>query len=154
MIVETETHVIPEQKFEVTTYIAVDGKQFTSKEACEKYEAYLIARNHPVFRTSQLTYIWPDEYTARLFNLLSESDYDYMRKVLHIKEFEQDDFKCFGPGYYLLVEDDCGDGPTTYRLYNVEYFLKLIELEFGNWKAELKQVMQQEVQARKELIIT
>lgn len=155
MTVQKTIKTIPEHVVEVTTYVAFDGKTFTRKDDCEKYELrtkkYLQIVGHQVFRTSQKTCIWPEDHSATLFYLSSEEDYQYLKKHSAGGKFDQDDFATFGQGYYLLVVEDMGDGPDAYFLYNLAYYIYRLESEFDSWKEEIGRKIIQEAEVREEL---
>ncbi len=144
MKIHKYVEVVPEHTVERTEYISSDGKTFYDKDQCLDYEDKLKKRteilSHSVFQSRESTYIWPDDDHVTMYLLTSKNDYDYLMDHVDCGEAEQDDFKHFGPGLYLLYVDSVGDSKPTYRLHYLDYYMKLLEMEFSNWKDEMEVV--------------
>lgn len=142
MKIHRYTETIPEHQVEHVEFIASDGKVFENRDECVKYEKDL--QNHSnsiaaaIFECRKSTYDWYDDHSATLCLLISNADYEYlMEHTLH-GDAEQDDFKNFGPGFYLMIIDDYGDSRPTYRLHNIDYYVHLLETEYSVWKQEIE----------------
>ena len=146
MKVSTYTKTIPEQKVEVTEYIACDGKKFYTEEDCKCYEERLLQEQerklHDVFKSERRITVYPDEESGTLYYIKSDEEYDLLMQYLRPGKAEQDDYKSCGPGFYIYIWEDGGDGLSDYyRLFEVNKYMDLIELELKNFKYEVEELI-------------
>ena len=143
MRIENRSRVIPETTYEYDVYIASDGREFLGKEACEDYETRLKLEEKIVFKTCiKGIYTLDDEY-AILYNIENDEDHGIILSQFrkHELEYLVDDYSKFGPGWYIYYSSDGGDGPDFHYIRNYEAYVKELEDELDNWKAEISSKM-------------
>lgn len=141
-----QTKLIPEHVETITKYIAFDGEEFPFKDQCEAYERQLIRKAeieaHPVIKSAREVELYPDMNSATLYYIPSDEEYDFLMNYLQPGKAIQNDYKKFGPGYYIYRWEDGGDGPTDYyELHQVDNYFQLMELEYSNWKHDIEELI-------------
>lgn len=124
---------------DVKEYIAFDGRVFMHEDACIMYEDRLRKQMeidaHPVSKSIRNLSYWPEwDVSARLCYLSSEEDHEFLKKHYVADICTKDDFEAFGPGFYAFWDEDNGDWPSTYYLYNVDGYIRKMEFELAEWK--------------------
>ena len=86
MKIVTEEHYVPERRYTTTKYIASDGKEFTTEDACLVHEDLLEIKNHPVFKNCIIDILtFDDEHRGILYYLSNEDDYNFLVKNLGLR---------------------------------------------------------------------
>lgn len=113
---------------------------------CKCYEERLFQEQerklHDVFKSERRITVYPDEESGTLCYIKSDEEYDLLMQYLRPSKAEQDDYKSCGPGFYIYIWEDGGDGPSDYyRLFEVNKYMDLIELELNNFKYEVEELI-------------
>lgn len=140
MKIETKTIEIPAKIYQQTIYYANDGKEFYDETTCKQYEALLQINNHPVFKNSIEIETYYSNYYAVLYYLSSQEDYEFFLLAKSLSKntpYFVNEYKEYGPGWYIYWEEDGGDGPDYIRLRNLDNYIEEKEKEFKNWKNEI-----------------
>ena len=141
-----QTKLIPEHVVTIVKYIAFDGQEFAFKDQCEAHEKQLLREaeieSHPVIKTAREVELYPDMNSATLYYIPSDEEYEFLMNYLKPGKAYQDDYKKFGPGFYIYIWEDGGDGPSDYyRLLEVNKYMDLLELELKNFKYEVEELI-------------
>lgn len=137
MKIETKIIEIPATTYQQTIYYANDGKEFHDEITCKRYEAILQINNHPVFKNSIETETYFSNHYAILYYLSSQEDYEFFLYAKGLSKNTpcfRDEYKEYGPGWYIYWEVDGGDGPDFIRLRNLNNYVAEEEKEFKDWK--------------------
>ena len=142
MKVVTEEHYIPERRYTTTKYIASDGKEFSTEEACLIHEKQLEIENPPVIRNAIFDIeIYGDEYHGNLYYLSNADDYEFLIKALNIKSAQysklNSDFYDYGKGWYLYWCEH-GSYHDYHELHNYNAYVEQIENDFKEWKEDIQ----------------
>ena len=141
MTIIQKEETIPERKVTRTTYVASDGKEFMFRSDCEVYEKRLAIDSHPVFSTSIAARTYPDDYSARLYNIRSKEDYDFFIAHVGIYSWSVNQWGDFGPGWYLCYSVDGGDYADYNYLYNYKAYKDMLLEEYAEWMRETDNII-------------
>lgn len=146
-IVEKECQV-PAWTYINKTYIALDGKEFTSEDACLRYEKHLEIENHPIYASAiKDVYTFEDEHYVTLYYISNQEDYEYFKETQGIKSNRHfnSDFEKYGAGWYLFytVDGGCTINGDDFFLYNYDAYEKDIELRWNEYKEDIRHKMEQ-----------
>lgn len=119
MKVKTEIVMAPKTVF---TYIAEDGKEFSTKFQCEEYEASLPIKNYKVIDTA-ITDLndFYSESPMTLYNIENENDWNTL--VNRVWYNHQNEKEYPGPGKYFAVKEYCGDYPDEYTITKYDDYM-------------------------------
>lgn len=91
----------------VDVYIASDGSHFYNKEQCEKHELQCAKDKNPVWKYRIEDTTNPDNFSATLFYITSQEDYDFALATKYcLRQFaskKNDTFDKCGEGWYMLT---------------------------------------------------
>lgn len=144
-IVEKECYV-PANTIITKTYIAFDGREFTSEDACLRHEKCLEIESHPIYKSAiKNVYTFEDDYHATLYYISNQEDYEYLKETQGIKteRYFDTDFNKYGAGWYLFYIVDGGDYPDDIYLYNYDTYEKDIESRWNEHKKDIRYKMEQ-----------
>ena len=144
-IIEKENHV-PAWTYISKTYIASDGKEFTSEDACLRYEKQLAIESHPIYTSAiQDVYTFEDEHWGTLYYISSQEDYEYFKETQGIKteHYFRSDFNECGAGWYIFYSIDGGDYPSYQYLYNYNVYENDVERRWNEYKEDIRIKMEQ-----------
>lgn len=143
-----ENKIVPEHEVTVIKYLSFDGKEFFYADECDSYEKYLRKQNEIMSHISMKTKVdidfdpdtVPQSFT--LFYIPSDKEYQFLIDNLQPGKAYVDEYKKFGPGFYLYCWEDGGDGPVDhYELYQVDNYFKRIEHDYETWRGSIEQAM-------------
>ena len=146
-IIEKERSV-PAWTYIETMYIASDGKEFTSKDACLRYEKQLEIESHPIYKSSiKDVYTFEDEHYVTLYYISNQEYYEYFKETQGIKNNRHfdSDFEKYGAGWYLFytVDGGCTINGDDFFLYNYDAYEKDIEARWSEYKEDIRLKMKQ-----------
>ena len=142
-IVKKEHH-IPAETIITTTYIALDGKEFTSEDACIKHEKQLEIESHHIYATAiKRVCLFDEGYGATLYHLSSQEDYKFFTETqgLDKKYHFSSDFEEYGAGWYIYWCEDGGDYSDYYYLKNYDAYEKRIDSDWEEYKSDMRSRM-------------
>lgn len=140
MRIEKRSRIVPATTYDYDVYIAYDGREFVSKEACEDYEIILKLQEESIFKNCiKGVYTLDDEY-AVLYNIKNHKDHEIILAQFrkHELEYLVDDYSKFGPGWYIYYSSDGGDGPDFHYLRNWDKYSEEAEEEFFSWRNNIR----------------
>lgn len=141
-VVQTE-ETVPAKVVKHTKYIAEDGREFSWRQDCERYEERLRIESHPVMKSriqgdSVETFI--EGIGARLYYLRDESDAEFLADALNkYSRFVMDEYQ--GPGWYIYWYEDCGDYPGDDYFMKFTKYVDEISDRMHNWLENLDSLM-------------
>jgi hypothetical protein len=152
MKIVTEEKIIPEHKVTTTKYIASDGKEFSTEDACLVYEGRIEINNHPVFKnciTDILTF--DNEHRCNLYYLSNKDDYEFLVKNLGFTHTDvvNSEFDDYGKGWYLYWNESCSYYADHHYIRNYNVYVKEIESELKEWKENIEEKIEQRYENRK-----
>ena len=131
---------IPEHIEEVTVYVAFDGEEFHSEEACRNHENLILQQqeveSHPVFQSERPIELYPECNSAHLYYIESDEEYNFLLACRKPGRANQDDYEKHGPGFYILQIEQ-GDYRDSYYLLHLNTYLDLVKLEYHNWLSDI-----------------
>ena len=144
MEVVKRERVIPECVATYTVYVASDGTEYWTESECEAHEKMLEVHNHPVYKSRIRYRTFYDDYSAELYYLRSEEDFEFWAanigtKFLEVNQWEEG----HGPGWYLFCSVEGGDYADSNYLYKLEEYEKFFREMIDSWS----QGVQEEIAA-------
>ena len=146
MKVVTEKHYVPARRYTTTKYIASDGKEFTTEEACLAHEGKLEVENHPVFKNCVIGILtFDNEHRGNLYYLSNDDDYEFLVKNLGLRRNDSinNDFYDYRRGWYLYWFENWGDYADHHYIRNYNVYVEEIETELKEWKEEIQNKINQ-----------
>ena len=145
MKIIAKEHHIPESTYLIKIYIASDGKEFASEDACLRHEKRLEIENHPIYITAiKGAYSFEEGYGATLYYFSSNEDYEYFKETQGIDIYHFDsDFDEYGVGWYIYWCEDGGDYPDDYYLKNYDAYENDIESRWNEYKQDMRYKIEQ-----------
>lgn len=130
MIIKTKTVQISKT---ITEYEASDGKIFDKRSDCETYERSLPTKNIEVIATAigDGLYDFVSEQPMTLYNIKNEEDWNIL--VERVWFYRQTEKEFPGPGKYVAVEENCGDHPTEFSIYEYDTYMSYVLHDFNSF---------------------
>lgn len=141
MNIITEERIIPERRYTVSKYIAIDGREFTNEIDCHNYELRLERENNFVMKSkipNVLTF--NDEHIGDLYYLRNEEDFAFLVKCMGFSKYDSvdDDFALHGPGWYLYYCESSDDFNSSYCIYNYDAYVNDLKSDLDFYERKVR----------------
>lgn len=115
-------------------YIASNGKEFSSRGECERYEQKLGYKGIKVYETAiDGLNDFDGEREGVLYNIENEDDWDILTERVWFNRQVPAEFP--GPGHYLVFRCDGGDYDDTYVIENAEEYLITLHHDLNEYES-------------------
>ena len=148
MRVETRDVVVPEHKTYERVYIASDGKEFNSEEACERHEFLVWRDSSPIWqRRIENVYDFTGSERMTLFYVDSQDDYDFIIRAVESKNLSKysDKFSEYGRGWYMYWWSNDGTSYGTDYIQKLDNYIATLSRDLDDWKMNVTMKISEKV---------